>query len=170
MRKKSSLRQQEMGFQFESPHGTIYGRFSARGLCSLTLPKRTGPRKPVACSSVDDPRTKALKAALNRYFSGLRETFSDIPLDLTEGTPFQQLVWKTARETRWGATSSYGGLAERMGRKNAARAVGQALGANPIAIVVPCHRFLTADGSLGGFSGGLNWKRTLLGIEGIPAD
>ncbi len=156
-------------FLYRHPWGTVAGVFSERGLRSLDLPRiedtsepETAPLPPTA-----RPWAEALRRALDRYFAGEREDFNDIPLDLDGATPFRRKVWETARHVPWGETTSYGGLAERMGRdRSAARAVGQALGSNPIPIIVPCHRFLAGDGSLGGFSCGLHWKEELLNLEG----
>src|SRR5690606_25333183 len=105
--------------------------------------------------------------ALERYFAGEPASFDGIPLDLTRGTPFQQSVWRAACAVPWGRTAAYGELAECLGRpKSAARAVGAALGANPIHILVPCHRFIAANGALVNFAAGLAWKQRLLEIEG----
>lgn len=91
---------------------------------------------------------------------------ADLPaLDWTRATTFQQQVWRALLKIRPGRTTSYGELAQRVGRSGAARAVGAACGANPIPVLVPCHRVLAANGKLGGFSGGLAWKRTLLAAE-----
>jgi len=87
------------------------------------------------------------------------------PLDLSGGTAFQRQVWNQLRKLRSGETSSYGELARRIGKPGAARAVGGACGANPVPVLVPCHRVLASDGGLGGFSGGLKWKRLLLARE-----
>lgn len=106
-----------------------------------------------------------LARSLEAYFAGERVDFGGIPLDL-DGTPFQCAVWEGARTIPWGATETYAGLAVRIGRPKAQRAVGQALGANPVPILVPCHRVLAAKNRLGGFSAGLHWKRALLILEG----
>jgi methylated-DNA-[protein]-cysteine S-methyltransferase len=102
---------------------------------------------------------------LGEYFAGTRREF-DLPLRL-EGTPFQQRVWKSLTEIPYGETWSYGELAKRIGNPNASRAVGLANGSNPIAILVPCHRVIGADGSLTGYGGGLDRKRWLLAHEGL---
>ncbi len=155
-------------FSFSHPNGMLYGWFSPAGLQSLVLPSPgRAVRIPVLHSSVNDARVRALSAALERYFAGLQEDFAAIPLDLSKGTPFRRRVWEAARTVSWAQWDTYGGLARRVGRPSAARAVGQALGANPVPIIVPCHRFLGAGGRLGGFSAGLHWKRELLRIEGV---
>jgi len=105
-----------------------------------------------------------VRKALERYIEG-RERRLDVPLDLAFGTPFQRRVWEAAREIPYGQVVSYGDLAKRSGFAKASRAVGNALGANPVPIVVPCHRIIHADQSIGGFSSGLTWKRFLLQLE-----
>jgi methylated-DNA-[protein]-cysteine S-methyltransferase len=103
------------------------------------------------------------EAQLAEYFAGERTTF-DLPLDL-RGTEFQQAVWEELRTVPYGTTVGYGELAAAIGRPTAARAVGAAVGRNPVSIVVPCHRVIGADGSLTGFAGGLDAKHTLLRLE-----
>jgi methylated-DNA-[protein]-cysteine S-methyltransferase len=98
------------------------------------------------------------------YFNGNRVDFPD-RLDFTGATPFQREVWQAARDIPCGETRSYAWLAERIGRPEAARAVGQALGRNPLPVVIPCHRVIAGNGGLGGFSGGLEMKKLLLGLE-----
>ena len=158
-------------YQFDHPMGTIYGWFSRNGLTQLRLPtpETRYERIPVLHSSMNDMRVWELHTLLTRYFEGVVQTFDTIPLDLSAGTMFQQAVWEAAQSVRWGETSTYGELARRIDRPRAARAVGQALGANPVPIIVPCHRFLAHSGGLGGFSAGLEWKRALLQTEGNNA-
>jgi methylated-DNA-[protein]-cysteine S-methyltransferase len=103
-------------------------------------------------------------AQLEEYFAGLRRTF-ELPL-APQGTAFQRAVWQALREIPYGQTVSYGELARRLGLVAGARAVGLANGANPLPIIVPCHRVIGADGSLTGFGGGLGIKRALLSLEG----
>ena len=111
----------------------------------------------------DDAALDPWRAQLDEYFAGTRTAF-DLPLRL-HGTEFQVEVWEQLRRIPYGETISYGELAKRVDRPEAARAVGSANGQNPIAIVVPCHRVIGADGSLTGFGGGLDWKRWLLQRE-----
>ena len=118
---------------------------SRRDGCATTLRSPAGPRSSTSTSP------------------GTRTAF-DLPLRL-HGTPFQVEVWEQLRAIPYGETISYGELAKRVDRPEAARAVGAANGQNPIAIVVPCHRVIGADGSLTGFGGGLPWKRWLLARE-----
>jgi methylated-DNA-[protein]-cysteine S-methyltransferase len=104
------------------------------------------------------------QAQLREYFAGRRLQFS-LPLDLAQGTAFQQQVWLGLLEIPAGQTISYGTLGARMGRAAAVRAVGAAVGRNPISIVVPCHRVLGANGALTGYAGGLERKLALLRLE-----
>jgi methylated-DNA-[protein]-cysteine S-methyltransferase len=103
------------------------------------------------------------KNALEEYFSGDRDSFY-LPL-LTVGTTFQKSVWNSLLEIPYGETISYETLAVNIGNKNAIRAVGSANGANALAIIIPCHRVISASGSLGGYSGGLPLKQDLLNLE-----
>jgi methylated-DNA-[protein]-cysteine S-methyltransferase len=121
-------------------------------------------------SVVVDPAWKAESAAfrevvaqLHSYFSGRRRHF-DLPLEI-EGTEFQKKVWTELRSIPYGETISYKELAKRIGKPSAVRAVGAANGANPIPIIIPCHRVIGNDGSLTGFGGGLPLKRKLLELE-----
>ena len=108
---------------------------------------------------------RQLVRELAAYFRGDTNRFLT-PLDLDSGTPFQQKVWKELQRIPHGRTVSYGELARRVGAPKAARAVGQAVGANPIPILIPCHRVIRSNGELGGFSAGLEIKRWLLRHEG----
>jgi methylated-DNA-[protein]-cysteine S-methyltransferase len=103
--------------------------------------------------------------ALAKYFSGQLDALDSIALEMN-GTPFQQRVWRALREVRPGHTASYSEIAERIGAPSAVRAVGAANGANPVAVVVPCHRIIGANGSLTGYGGGLRRKEWLLRHEG----
>lgn len=98
------------------------------------------------------------------YFAGKRETF-DVALDFTGATEFYQNVWHQLLKIPYGRTTSYQYIAERLGDKNAIRAVGQANGRNPIAIIVPCHRVIAKSGDLQGYFYGLDFKRKLLALE-----
>jgi O-6-methylguanine DNA methyltransferase len=114
------------------------------------------------------PAPAALGDALDRYFDGDLRVIDAIPV-VTGGTAFQREVWAALRRIPAGATASYGALAAAVGRPKARRAVGLANGSNPIAIVVPCHRVIGADGSLTGYGGGLPRKRWLLEHEARSA-
>jgi methylated-DNA-[protein]-cysteine S-methyltransferase len=100
------------------------------------------------------------------YCEGRRRIF-DLPLDLDQGTEFQRRVWQETLKIPYGETRTYLEMAVRLGDRSLARAVGMALGANPIPLIVPCHRVIASDGSLGGYSGGIQVKRALLKLEGV---
>ena len=112
----------------------------------------------------EDPH--GLSSQLRAYLAGDLACLNAISVD-TGGTPFQQQVWTALRAIPAGTTCTYGGLAAQLGRPRASRAVGMANGLNPIAIVVPCHRLLGADGALTGYAGGLERKQWLLQHEGV---
>lgn len=103
---------------------------------------------------------------LQDYFAGKRKTF-DLPLDLSGGTDFQQSVWQALLKIENGTTASYGQISQAIGNEQAARAVGAAVGRNPLSIVVPCHRVMGTDGALTGYAGGLERKTALLKLEGV---
>jgi methylated-DNA-[protein]-cysteine S-methyltransferase len=113
---------------------------------------------------------RAARAQLNEYFLCKRRVF-DLPLQAA-GTPFEQQVWTKLLAVPYGVTTSYGAIADELGLINGARAVGRANGANPIPIIIPCHRVIGSDGSLTGYGGGLPLKRALLELEGAigPAE
>lgn len=138
----------------------------------------TGTSEAVTAIRLDDrPSERPARAArgpvaaaaeqLAEYFAGGRTLF-DLPL-APEGTPFQRRVWAELERIPFGCTVSYGEIARRLGRPRAARAVGAANAANPLPVVVPCHRVVAGDGSLGGYSAGPAIKRRLLTLEGIAA-
>ena len=104
------------------------------------------------------------QAQLEAYFAGSLREF-DLPVAFG-GTPFQHAVWEALRQITYGRTSTYGQIAQKIGRPKAVRAVGHAIGRNPISIIVPCHRVIGKDGSLTGFAGGLAVKAALLALEG----
>lgn len=114
-----------------------------------------------------EPRLKrgqvAAAAQVKEYLAGQRQTF-DLPLVLT-GTDFQKRVWKAMSRIPYGRTRTYGQLARQVGRPAAARAIGAACAANPVPLVVPCHRVVGQNGALTGFGGGLAWKQWLLDLE-----
>ena len=118
----------------------------------------------IARDWVHDPaQLEPAATQLKEYFAGERTEFE---LELApHGTAFQQRVWAMLREIPYGETTTYGTLAHQLGDPKTVRAVGLANGRNPIAVIIPCHRVIGADGSLTGFGGGLNRKRALLGLE-----
>ena len=121
------------------------------------------PPDPDVVDRARAPSSTRRSRQLAEYFAGERTDF-DLPLE-PAGTPFQLRVWETLRDIPYAETINYGQLADRIGNPNASRAVGLANGRNPISIVVPCHRVIGANGSLTGYGGGLDRKRTLLELE-----
>lgn len=152
--------------RYGSPLGPMVVAATDKGLAGLWfegqrhMPDSSGwphaPAHPVLVQAV---------AQLADYFAGRRNRF-ELPLDLQGGTAFQQAVWAALLNIPSGATTSYGDLSGRIGKPAAVRAVGAAVGRNPLSIVVPCHRVLGKDGSLTGYAGGLERKSALLQLEG----
>ena len=132
---------------------------------------RGGPSQRTAMwpTDPDHPVLKKVSQQLIEYFAGERTQF-DVPLDLAYGTAFQQSVWQALLKIPRGVTASYGEVSLRIGKPAAVRAVGAAVGRNPVSIIVPCHRVLGADGSLTGYAGGLDRKTTLLRLEGVSLE
>lgn len=150
----------------ESPLGTLRLAAASAGLASIFFTDETG-MPPIGKDWVRDPASPVLRqtaAQLGEYFAGRRRVF-DLPL-APSGTPFQRAVWDAIATVQAGETISYTELARRAGHAGSFRAVGAATGRNPLAIVVPCHRIIGADGSLTGYAGGLPRKRALLALEG----
>jgi methylated-DNA-[protein]-cysteine S-methyltransferase len=147
----------------DSPIGSLLLAGDGHRLSRIGFPSGKGAIKPKPEWELDDAAFHDAKAQLQAYFNGTRQEF-DLPLDL-EGTKFQREVWQELMRIPFGVTISYGELARRIGRLSASRAVGAANGANPLPIVVPCHRVIGANGSLTGFGGGLDTKKWLLALE-----
>lgn len=122
---------------------------------------------PEQLTNEDDNQKIALQVIkeLDEYFAGKRTAF-DVPLDLSYGTDFQIKVWQALCQIPYGQTMSYKELAERVGKPTAFRACANANGKNPISLIVPCHRVVASDGGLGGYTGGVSIKETLLALEG----
>jgi O-6-methylguanine DNA methyltransferase len=149
--------------------GEFVAGYSTHGLARLDFPSRSKPTTVSLIADVSAPvrrwhqaTTRALKNVLAGKNAGELP-----PLDWSGGTDFQRSVWSAMRTIRVGQTLSYGEIARAIGKPKAVRAVGGACGANPIPVLVPCHRVLAANGRIGGFSGGLDWKRKLLEREGV---
>lgn len=153
-----------------SPLGEIRISASTLGITAIWFPDQRHLPDAAALErwQVDDdhPLLCTAKDQLEAYFSGQSTAF-DLPLDLSTGTVFQQAVWGSLLTIPAGSSQSYRGVAEHIQRPKAVRAVGGAVGHNPISIVVPCHRVLGTDGSLTGYSGGLERKVELLRLEGL---
>jgi O-6-methylguanine DNA methyltransferase len=156
-----------IALEIPTPDGVFTATYSDRGLKELAFPGRHAGTGPASDSVSADVRAwhaltaKAVKLALSgKAFTKLP------PLDLASGTRFQQQVWAALLAIPTGRTRSYGEIARTLGKPGACRAVGTACGANPIPVLIPCHRVIASGNKLGGFSGGLNWKRLLLAREG----
>jgi O-6-methylguanine DNA methyltransferase len=155
----------------ESPVGALYIAVSTKGVCSVdfgvTRSAFLSQLDPLARVERNGAALAFVTEQLREYFAGTRFRF-DLPLDLSRLTPFQQRVLQVTRGISAGTVWTYRQVAEAMGKPKASRPVGQALGHNPVPIVVPCHRVVASDGSLGGYSagGGLESKRLLLQLEG----
>ena len=152
--------------KIESPVGELQVFASENGLCGLLWPGVELSRFGDDIKSAEiasHPVFNALSLQLDEYFSGTRREF-DLPLDLI-GTKFQVEAWNALQEIPFGETRTYAQQAAAIGRPKAIRAIGAANGRNPISIVVPCHRVIGKNGSLTGFAGGINVKRTLLDLE-----
>ena len=149
----------------ETSLGKFRAQFTARGLARLQFPKAAAD--PIADSIA--PKKKWLRqttGALKTMLAG--KTPKNLPpLDLSTGTAFQQQTWRALPRIPAGRTCGYGELASAVRRPEAARAIGGACGANPIPVLIPCHRVIGASGSLTGFSGGMDWKVKLLEIERV---
>lgn len=146
--------------------GDFTAVFSAQGLAGLHFPRRTKSAAVPADSLPPAQKrwAKLTAAALARALEG-RPVAALPPFDESAGTDFQREVWAALRAIPAGETRSYAEIARTLGRPRSARAVGQACGANPIPVLTPCHRAVASGGGLGGFSGGLEWKRRLLAGE-----
>lgn len=149
-----------------SPVGKLKLVASDKGLVAILWQNERPNRVPLAelVEDADHPILTKAEQQLNEYFAGKRKTFK-LPLDM-RGTPFQKNVWEALLVIPSGQTKSYGELAKQLGNPSASRAVGAAIGRNPISIVVPCHRVIGSSGKLTGFAGGLETKARLLGLEG----
>jgi methylated-DNA-[protein]-cysteine S-methyltransferase len=148
---------------YRSPIGPLRlegGPGGLRRIARLTRASRAS-RAPVPAGA------RAAVRALDAYFAGRAPGLAAVPLDLTAATPFQRRVWKALCRLPWGRTVSYAALAARAGSPRGARAAARALAANPVPILIPCHRVIRADGRLGGFGLGLDCKRFLLQHEGV---
>ncbi|WP_200301777.1 methylated-DNA--[protein]-cysteine S-methyltransferase [Streptomyces adelaidensis] len=151
----------------DSPLGQLLLTADASGsVTSLSVPEQKGGRVPLADWRADPAPFRVAEQQLAAYFAGELKEFR---LELRgEGTDFRQRVWAALDDVPYGATTTYGAIAARIGAPRAAvRAVGGAIGANPLLILRPCHRVIGADGSLTGYAGGLDRKRHLLGLEGV---
>ena len=157
MKEKRSSNTDSFYDTFDSPVGKLFLIFSGKKLSGIDFKKPADIQKKGIAPHL-------ITNELKEYFEHGKDTFA-IEIVLIRGTEFDHRVWLTLKEIPFGETRTYKWLAEKIGKPNASRAVGQALGRNPIPILLPCHRIIESDGSLGGFSGGVDIKRRLLDIE-----
>jgi O-6-methylguanine DNA methyltransferase len=168
--------------RYQSPWGELRLVVSPGGLCKISLPNENevqtqawlrrvaGPDLLIKwvdnCWVVPEmPELTEISEQLDAYFMGVRQDFT-LKLDL-RGTPFQQQVWQAVAAIPYATTSTYKNIAQNIGNPKAGRAVGAANGANPLPIVLPCHRVIGTDGNLTGYAGGLAFKQNLLELEGV---
>ena len=167
----------EQYWVFDTELGACGIAWTERGLTRVQLPeadRRATKRRLCArsgaepCATRTEPITQAIDV-LRRYATGERVDFSGIVLDLDGLPEFHRRIYAAAREVGWGETATYGALARQVGEPGAARAVGQAMGRNPLPLIIPCHRVLAAGNKIGGFSafGGAVTKERLLALEGV---
>lgn len=150
-----------------SPLGRLLLAASDAGLRGLYFEEHRHFRGADGWREGEHPHLTAAATQLDAYFNGSLRTF-DLPLDL-QGTPFQQAVWRQLSAVGYGATTSYLAHACAIGAERAVRAVGSAIGRNPLSIIIPCHRIVGSDGRLTGYAGGLERKRYLLAFEAAGA-
>ena len=169
---KPKIRKDIVYLSITTRDGSFLASYSAKGLARLNFPSNRNGHAPSA-NGVMSPQIRrwhrATVAALKRALAG-RAPQTLPPLDTSDGTEFQRRVWNVMRKVACGKTQSYGEIARSIGKSRAVRAVGGACGANPIPVLIPCHRVLAANRKLGGFSGGLDWKQKLLAREGVILD
>ena len=163
--------------QIPHPIGTFVAHFSQRGLARLEFPpgetarkKNQTQREPTSALPPEIRRWHRLtEQALNLILAANSPTVMP-PLDISSGSDFQQAVWKAMLRIPLGATKSYADIARDIRKPKATRAVGNACGANPIPVLIPCHRVVASGGGLGGFSGDIHWKKSQLLNEGVLID
>jgi len=143
---------------FNSPMGPLYLEFSGNFLIGISF------IKPSAVSFKESALPESFKKELVSYFDGTGTCFNQ-RIKFLIGTDFEKKVWNSLKEIPFGETRTYKWVAEKVGNPSAARAVGRALSKNPIPIVIPCHRVIESDGSIGGYSSGVDTKRRLLDME-----
>lgn len=157
--------------RIDTPLGRMRLARSDSGLCGAWFEDQRHHPPPVlfhqAREQPQEPLLQEASRQLRLYFLGQLPSFA-LPLDLSSGTPFQQQVWQALQSIGPGEHQSYGRLAQGLGKASAVRAVGAAVGRNPLSVIVPCHRVLGHQGQLTGYAGGLARKQALLQLEGHP--
>jgi methylated-DNA-[protein]-cysteine S-methyltransferase len=160
---------------FLSPLGEVCVAAHAQAVCGVWFADAhrvpgwmlVSPAAKAQAPEALNPATKLIQEAtrqIHTYLAGERKTF-DLPLDVSWATPFQQAVWGQLLNMAWGQTATYADVARAIGKPQAVRAVGTAIGRNPLSVLVPCHRVVGAQGQLTGYSGGLHRKQALLALE-----
>ena len=160
---------------FVTPFGEVCVAAHAQAVCGVWFADAhrvpgwmlASPAADALAPEALDPAAKLLEKAarqINAYLAGERKAF-DLPLDVSWATPFQQAVWRQLLGIAWGQTATYADVARAIGKPQAVRAVGTAIGRNPMSLLVPCHRVVGAQGQLTGYSGGLARKLALLQLE-----
>lgn len=162
---------------FETALGSCGLAWSERGITRVQLPerdraateRRLRARTGRDAASAPPPAVQQVVDALTRYMAGAAVDFSDVSIDWASTDTFRRAVYDEVRRVGWGETVTYGELARRIGVPGEAQAVGQAMGRNPVPVIMPCHRVLASGGKLGGFSayGGTLTKERLLALEGV---
>jgi methylated-DNA-[protein]-cysteine S-methyltransferase len=161
---RSSRRPVTAQMHYASPLGNVLLARTEQGLAGAWFENQKHHPAPFdAPERSDDPLLRRAAKQLEAYFGGAEAGF-DVPLDL-QGTPFQRAVWSELLKLGHGTTCTYGDIAGRLGKPTAGRAVGAAVGRNPVSVIVPCHRVVGGDGSLTGYAGGLDRKTALLRVE-----
>lgn len=151
-----------------SPIGTLLLAATDQALCGVWFEDQSGipAWALLAPHSPSHPMLERVVSQLSEYLAGERRDF-DLPLDWSDGTTFQQTVWQALAAIPYGHTLSYSDIAQRIGKPLAVRAVGGAVGRNPLGIIVPCHRVVGRDGSMTGYTGGMERKIALLKLEAV---
>jgi O-6-methylguanine DNA methyltransferase len=146
---------------FKTKYGWVKIAYSKKGITALQLPVK---RKPTAGNITPPKHVKVFEKELIKYFSGKKKKFSS-QADVQGYTAYQKKVWAAAKNIPYGETRSYSWIARKTGKPGSARAAGNALGKNPCPVIIPCHRVIKSDGTMGGFSVGRGWKSKLLSLE-----
>ena len=171
------MKNELIGLPITTIDGIFLAHYSEKGLAELNFPKSRRQSEHKAGAGERSVNAKQIPLQILQWHRMTTDALKEVlsgravkalpPLDWTGTTDFQQSVWKAMLKLGPGKTKSYGEVAESIGKPKAVRAVGGACGANPIPVLVPCHRILAANKKIGGFGGGLHWKRSLLEREGI---